>query len=188
MEPKELKTRNAARVARHRKRMAASGARRVEVTVPARDASLVKAIAGALRSDGEEAGFIRRSLQPVLATPRDRAGSELVAFLRGSLTEAELSMERDEPPLSSVDVREPPFPDLPPHLRSTQLAACASRYENRSACRVANVAFATSNPCLLRSSNSSPLSRRRVVLKRSARATSPSPRCVPAGASRRTAR
>ena len=96
MEPREQRTRDAARVARHWKRTATSGARRVEVTVPARDALLVKAIAGALRSDGEEAELIRRSLRPVLATPRARTGSELVAFLRGSpLTEAELSMERD---------------------------------------------------------------------------------------------
>ena len=96
MEAKELKIRDAARVARHRKRIATGGARRVEVTVPARDAPLVKAIVGAWRSDGEEAELIRRSLQPVLATPRARTGSELVAFLRASpLTEAELSMERD---------------------------------------------------------------------------------------------
>jgi len=96
MEPKALKTRDAARVSRHRKRIAASGDRRVEVTVPARDVPLVKAIAGALRSNGEETKFIRRSLQPVLATPRVRTGSELVAFLRASpLTEAELSIERD---------------------------------------------------------------------------------------------
>ena len=96
MGPKELKTRDVARVSRHRKRIATSGARRVEVTVPARDAPLVKAIVGALRSDGEEAELIRRSLQPVLATPRTRTGSELVAFLRASpLTEAELSIERD---------------------------------------------------------------------------------------------
>ena len=80
----------------NRKRMATSGARRVEVTVPARDVPLVKAIAGALRSDEEEAEFIRRSLQPVLAIPRARTGSERVAFLRASpLTEAELSIERD---------------------------------------------------------------------------------------------
>ena len=45
MEPKELKTRDAARVARHRKRIATSGARRVEVTVAAQDAPLVKTIA-----------------------------------------------------------------------------------------------------------------------------------------------
>lgn len=96
MEPKELKTRDAARVARHRKRITTSGARRVEVTIPSRDASLVKAIASALRSNGEEAELIRRSLQPVLATPRARTGFELVAFLRASpLTEAELSIERD---------------------------------------------------------------------------------------------
>lgn len=96
MEPKEPKTRDAARVACHRKRIATSGDRRVEVTVPARDAPLVEATASALRSDGEEAEFIRRSLQPVLATPRARTGSELVAFLRASaLSEAELSIERD---------------------------------------------------------------------------------------------
>ena len=96
MEPKELKTRYAARVSRHRKRIATSGARRVEVTVPSRDAPLVKAIADAWRSDGEEAEFIRGSQQPVLATPRASTGSELVAFLCASpLTETELSMERD---------------------------------------------------------------------------------------------
>ena len=96
MEPKELKTRDAARISRHRKRIATSGARRVEVTVPSRDASLVKAIADDRRSNGEEAELIRRSLHPVLVTPRARTGRELVAFLRGSsLTETELSIERD---------------------------------------------------------------------------------------------
>ena len=96
MAPRELKTRDAVRVARYRKRIATSGARRVEVTVPARDAPLVKVLADALRSNGEEAEVIRRSLQPVLATSRARTGSELVAFLRASpLTEAELSIERN---------------------------------------------------------------------------------------------
>ena len=96
MVPKDMTTRDTARVIRHRKRIATSGARRVEVTVPARDAPLVKAIAGALRSNGEEAEFIRRSLQPMLTTPMARTGSELVAFLRASpLTETELSIERD---------------------------------------------------------------------------------------------
>ena len=96
MESKELKTRDAARVSRHRKRIATSGFQRVEVTVPSRDAPLVKAIAGALRSDGEEAELIRRSLQPVLTAPNARTGAELIAFLRASpLTEAELPIERD---------------------------------------------------------------------------------------------
>ncbi len=96
MEQENLRTRESARVSRHRKRVAASGAQRVEVTVPFRDAALVKAIAGALRLDGREAEHIRRSLQPVLTTPRARTGAELLAFLRASpLTETDLPIERD---------------------------------------------------------------------------------------------
>ena len=96
MDPARIKAREASRVSRHRKRIASGGAKRVEVTVPSRDAPLVKAIAGALRSDGEEAAFIRRSLQPVLTAPRARTGAELVAFLRASpLTGTELPVERD---------------------------------------------------------------------------------------------
>lgn len=96
MKPANLKTQEASRVSRHRKRITTGGARRVEVTVPSQDASLVKAIAGALRSDGEEAEFIRQSLQPVLTAPSSRTGAELVAFLRASpLVDAELSTERD---------------------------------------------------------------------------------------------
>ena len=96
MEPADSKTQEASRVSRHRKRVAATGAKRIEVTVPSRDAPLVKAIAGALRSDGQEAELIRQSLQPMLTAPRARTGAELVAFLRTSpLSEAELTIERD---------------------------------------------------------------------------------------------
>ena len=96
MKPANPKTREASRVSRHRKMVAASGAQRVEVTVPCRDASLVKAIAGAFRSDGEEAELIRRLLQPMLTAPRAKTGTELVAFLRDSpLTEVELPIKRD---------------------------------------------------------------------------------------------
>ncbi len=96
MEPANFKTREASRVARHRKKVATSDAKRVEVTVPSRDAPLVKAIAGALRSDGREAALIRQSLQPMLTAPRARTGAELVAFLRASpLTDTELPIERD---------------------------------------------------------------------------------------------
>ena len=110
MEPKELKTRDAARVARHRKGIATSGARRFEVTVPARDAPLVKATVGVLRWNGEEAELIRWSLQPVLANPRARTGSELVAFLRASpLTEAELPIERHRTTGRSADLGWWPF-------------------------------------------------------------------------------
>lgn len=76
--------------------MAVGGAQRVEVTVPSRDAPLVKAVAGVLRSGGEEARLVRRALQPMLRIPRARTGAELVAFLRASpLAETELPIERD---------------------------------------------------------------------------------------------
>ena len=97
VKPANPKTREASRVSRHRKRIATGGARRVEVTVPSRDAPLVKAIAGALRTGGQEAELIRQSLQPMLTAPRARTGAELVAFLRASpLVDAELTIERDK--------------------------------------------------------------------------------------------
>ena len=84
------------RVARHRKKVASSGAKRVEVTIPFRDAPLVKAIAGALRSGGKEAEHIRKSLEPMLSVPRAKTGPELVAFFRASpLAVAELKTKRD---------------------------------------------------------------------------------------------
>lgn len=88
--------RNQARVDRHRVKLAAEGSKRVEVTVPARDARLVKAIAGALRSGGEDARRIRESLQPMFAAPKAKTGPELVAFFRASpLAGADLQVERD---------------------------------------------------------------------------------------------
>ena len=105
MEPETLESQEVSRVSRHRKRVAASGARRVEVTIPSRDAHLVKAIARALRSGGEVAELIRRSLQPVLPTPGARTGAELVAFLRSSpLTDAEFPIERDRSTGRSIDL------------------------------------------------------------------------------------
>ena len=93
-----------ARVARHRSRAAVKGAKRVEVTVPIRDASLVKAIAGALRNGGAKAKYIRESIQPLVAAPKAKTGAELVAFFRNSpLVEAELSFERDRSSGRSVD-------------------------------------------------------------------------------------
>ena len=98
-------TQQASRVSRHRRKIATGGARRVEVTVPLQDAALVKAIAGALRSGGEDAELIRRTLQPRLAAPRARTGTELVAFFRASpLTDAELTIERDHSTGRSADL------------------------------------------------------------------------------------
>ena len=89
-------TKKASRVARCRKKIAASGAKRVEVTVPSHDAPLVKAMAGVLRLGGEDANRIRKSLQSLLSSPKARTGKELMAFLRASpLVETELQIERD---------------------------------------------------------------------------------------------
>ena len=105
MKPTNLKTQRASRVSRHRKRIATGGAKRVEVTVPLQDAPLVKAIAGALRSGGEEAELIRRSLHRRLTAPRAKTGAELVAFLRASpLTDADLAIERDRSTGRSADL------------------------------------------------------------------------------------
>ena len=97
MEQAKSTNRTKGRVARHRTRVAASGSKRVEVTVPSRDAALVKAIAGALRSGGEDAKRIRDSLQPIVSSSKAKTGSELVAFFRRSpLVGADLQVERDE--------------------------------------------------------------------------------------------
>lgn len=99
------KNRSQARVARHRTKVAAEGSKRVEVTVPSRDAKLVKAIAGALRSGGTDAKRIRDSIQPMLSGSKARTGSELVAFLRKSpLAGADLEIERDTSTGRSADL------------------------------------------------------------------------------------
>lgn len=90
-------TKKTSRVVRHRRKIATSGAKRVEVTVPSQDTLLVKAMAGALRLGGDDANRIRKSLQPLLSVPKAKTGKELIAFLRASpLVEAEVRIERDQ--------------------------------------------------------------------------------------------
>ena len=105
MDSASSKTREASGVSPHRTRIAAGGAKRIEVTVPSQDAPLVKAIARALRSDGEEAKLIRQSLQPMLTAPRARTGAELVAFFRASpMADTELRFERGRSTGRSADL------------------------------------------------------------------------------------
>lgn len=93
------------RLVRHRTKVAAGGSRRVEVTVPAGDAGLVKAVADALRAGGREATRVRDALRPVVAPDRARTGAELVAFLRDSpLVGAELEAERDKSAGRAADI------------------------------------------------------------------------------------
>lgn len=72
------------RVDRHRARTTAAGSKRVEITVPAADALLVKTVAGVLRAGGEQAERLRGSLELHLQAPVAQSGAELVAFLRDS--------------------------------------------------------------------------------------------------------
>ena len=105
MDQTSSKKQSRARVARHRTKVAAEGSKRVEVTVPTRDANLVKAIAGALRSGGVDAKRIRDSLRPMLSAPKAKTGSELVAFFRKSpLVGADLQTERDTSTGRSADL------------------------------------------------------------------------------------
>ena len=104
MKPTIPRTQEASGASRDRRRPAADGTEGIEVTVPSCDAPLVRAIAEALRLGGEEAEFIRRSLQPKLNAPMARTGSELVAILRASpLAELDLPTRRDRSVDRTVD-------------------------------------------------------------------------------------
>lgn len=60
----EMDARNKA-LKTHRKRLRSSGLKRVEVTVPSRDAKLVREIAAVLRTDGPEARRLASSLRQI---------------------------------------------------------------------------------------------------------------------------
>ena len=81
---------------RRRRRLEAAGARRVEVSVPAADAGLVRAIARTLLEDGEDAQALRSQLVSLVDASPARTGKELLAFFRASpLVGVELEFERD---------------------------------------------------------------------------------------------
>ena len=93
------------RVVRHRARAAAKSWRRVEVTVPADDAGLIKALAGVLRAGGDEATRVREAFASMMAIIPARTGAELLAVLRASLLAGEdLMIERDQTTGRAVDI------------------------------------------------------------------------------------
>jgi len=93
-----------ARVASHRARMTAGGSRRVEVTVPNRDAALLKSIAESLRTGGEQARQIRETLKPIVSAHKAKTGADLVAFLQACPVPVdELEIERDRSSGRSAD-------------------------------------------------------------------------------------
>ncbi len=86
----------ASRVARHRRKLAMAGAKRVEVTVPVKDTALVRGLAATLRAGGERARRVRESLRSLVVARKAVSGRELVAFFRASpLVGEELEFERD---------------------------------------------------------------------------------------------
>ena len=94
-----------ARVVRHRTRTVATGSRRVEVTVAARDAGLIKAVARTLRAGGEDAKRVRDALTSMTSVAPVQTGAELVTFLRASpLVGEELMIERDRSTGRVVDL------------------------------------------------------------------------------------
>ena len=93
------------RVARHRTRTLATGSRRVEVTVAACDAGLIRAVARTLRAGGEDAKRVRDALTSMTSLAPVRTGAELVAFLRASPLVGEgLMIERDRSTGRVVDL------------------------------------------------------------------------------------
>jgi hypothetical protein len=100
------RTRSAApRVARYRARLAVSGARRIEVTVPAQDAEAIRRLAAVLRAGGEEAANARDRLDDLLPPRMAQSGRDLVAFFRASpLVGLELDLERDKSPGRDINL------------------------------------------------------------------------------------
>lgn len=99
------KTASTARVAQRRARMARAGARRVEVTAPAQDAALIKAIASALRADDAKAEDLRQAIRPFVTLPPAQSGAELLAALRsGPLFDLDVDALRDRGPGRIVDL------------------------------------------------------------------------------------
>ena len=99
-------TRNSAdRVQQHRGRLAASGLRRMEVAVPAKDAPLLRRVAALLRAGGARAEQLREQLAPAVGTAPARSGEELVAFFRASpLVGEDIRAQRDRSPGRAVDL------------------------------------------------------------------------------------
>ena len=93
---KQKPTAAAARVARTRRKLARSGGKRVEVTIPAEDAALVRELAAMLRAGGDQARVARERLRPMVRRGEAATGSDLVAFFRASpLVGLDLEIERD---------------------------------------------------------------------------------------------
>lgn len=93
------------RVKRHRQKLASAGAKRIEVTVPAKDTALIRGLAATLRAGGAQARMVRESLHPLVKTPKASTGRDLVAFFRAApLVGENLEFTRDRSTGREVDL------------------------------------------------------------------------------------
>ena len=93
------------RVIRHRVRAVTEGLRRADVTVPANNAGLVKAVAAVLRAGGDDTRRVREALTSMMTVDPMRTGAGLVAFLRASpLVGEDFTVERDRTTGRAVDL------------------------------------------------------------------------------------
>lgn len=92
------------RVNRHRLRASARGTTRVEVSIPLKDAPLLRSLARTLREDEREASRLRQLLETEVVRAPAATGTDLVEFLLASpLREMELEVERDRSSGRPVD-------------------------------------------------------------------------------------
>ncbi|MDE2883110.1 MAG: hypothetical protein OXP70_14760 [Acidobacteriota bacterium] len=88
-----------------RRRASARGITRVEVSVPLKDAPLLRSEARTLREDERGASRLRRLLESEVGRAPAGTGTELVDFLLASpLRETELGIERDRALTRPVDL------------------------------------------------------------------------------------
>ena len=93
------------RVARHRRAVAASGVRRLEVSIPADDIAMVRKVAAALRGGGSPAERARTALRAAIVASGSGTGADILAFFQASpLAEVDLVLERDRTTGRPIDL------------------------------------------------------------------------------------
>jgi hypothetical protein len=102
---KSLKSPASSRMTRYRDRQTRTGLRRVEVAVPAEDATLIRRLASELRAGGEAAERLRAAVGHLDGFRPAQTGDELLAFFRSSpLVGEDISFERDPSPGRPIDL------------------------------------------------------------------------------------
>ena len=105
MDKQSTSARSKLRVARHRAKATAQGARRIEVTVPTHDAWAIRAIAHILRKGGEKAKEVRQAISSMAPVKPAQTGVELIDFFRSSpFVGEDVVVERDRSTGRQVDL------------------------------------------------------------------------------------